>query len=58
MVAGQPNAFAASATPCAWLPAEDAMTPQARSSGVRLAILIYAPRTLKEPVFCKSSVLR
>ena len=25
MVAGQPKAFAASATPCAWLPAEEAI---------------------------------
>ena len=27
-----PSRSAASATPCAWLPAEDAMTPRARSS--------------------------
>ena len=52
------KALAASATPCAWLPADDAITPQARSSSLRLAILIYAPRTLNEPVFCKSSVFK
>ena len=33
-------------------------TAGARSSSLRLAILIYAPRTLNEPVFCKSSVFR
>ena len=38
IVAGTPNAFAASATPCAWLPAEEAITPLWRSSGFRLAI--------------------
>ena len=31
---------AASATPCAWLPADAAMTPRARSAAVRCAILL------------------
>ena len=34
IVARMPSAFAASATPCAWLPAEAATTPRARSSAV------------------------
>lgn len=36
------------ATPWAWLPAEEQMTPGARSSSVIWAILLCAPRTLKE----------
>ena len=40
IVAAQPSFCAASATPCAWLPAEAAMTPRARSADVRCAILL------------------
>ena len=46
---------AASATPCAWLPALAQMTPRASSFGVRCAILLYAPRSLKEKTGCLSS---
>jgi hypothetical protein len=35
IVAGMPSFCAASATPCAWLPAEAATTPRARSAAVR-----------------------
>ena len=52
-----PNRCAASATPCAWLPAEAAITPQAFSASVNLEILLYAPRNLKDPVRCKFSGL-
>ncbi len=34
-VARMPSIFAASATPCAWLPAEAATTPRARSASER-----------------------
>ena len=57
IVALMPRRFAASATPCAWLPADAAITPRAFSSSVNFAILLYAPRTLKEPVICKFSGL-
>jgi hypothetical protein len=40
--------LAASATPCAWLPAEEQITPLARCSSVKSAILLYAPRSLKD----------
>ena len=36
---GMPMSVAASATPWAWLPAEQAMTPRARSSSVSWLIL-------------------
>ena len=39
---------AASATPCAWLPAEEQMTPRASCSADSEAILLYAPRSLNE----------
>ena len=39
---------AASERPCAWLPAEEVMTPRASCSGDRLAILLKAPRSLNE----------
>ena len=48
IVAWQPSRCAASATPCAWLPADAAITPCARSAAVRCAILLYAPRSLNE----------
>jgi hypothetical protein len=55
IVAAQPSVWAASATPCAWLPADAAITPRARSAAVRFAILLYAPRSLKEKTLCWSS---
>jgi hypothetical protein len=51
MVAGMPSMLARQATPCAWLPADAAITPRARSSGVRLASFTAAPRTLNELVY-------
>ncbi len=39
---------AASATPCAWLPAEEQMTPRRSCSADSDAILLYAPRSLNE----------
>jgi hypothetical protein len=58
MVALQPSRCAASATPCAWLPAEAAITPRARSAAERWAILLYAPRSLNEKTLCWSSRFR
>jgi hypothetical protein len=40
IVAVQPSRCAASATPCAWLPAEAAITPRARSAALMCAILL------------------
>ena len=57
MVASQPRRWADRATPWAWFPAEAAMTPRRSSSGERRAILLYAPRSLKEKTGCKSSRL-
>ena len=53
-----PFFVAASATPCAWLPAEQAITPFAFSSAESWEILYAEPRTLKEPVICKFSGFR
>ncbi len=58
IVAAQPSFCAASATPCAWLPADAAMTPRARAAGERCAILLYAPRSLNENTGCWSSRFR
>ena len=52
-----PSRDAASATPCAWLPALAATTPRARSAGDRLAMRTYAPRILNDPVRCRFSHL-
>jgi len=57
-VAWQPSAAAARATPWAWLPAEAATTPRARSSSDSLAIRVYAPRTLNEPARWRFSHFR
>jgi hypothetical protein len=54
----QPSSRAASATPCAWLPAEAQMTPRASAAGGRCAILLYAPRSLKLNTGCVSSRLK
>src|SRR5215204_2443828 len=58
MVAAMPCCCAASATPCAWLPAEAATTPRARSSSESRAIRTAEPRTLNEPVRWRFSHLR
>ena len=57
MTAEVPRRCAASATPCAWLPADEQMTPAVSCSGVRLAILLKAPRNLNEKTGCRSSRL-
>src|SRR5664279_5154191 len=53
-----PTRDAASATPCAWFPADAATTPAARSLAVSREIRTYAPRILNEPVRCRFSHLR
>ena len=58
IVAGMPSCCAASATPCAWLPAEAATTPRARSARVSRESRWDAPRILNEPVRCRFSSLR
>src|SRR5829696_4183271 len=57
-VAVMPSSCAASATPCAWLPALAATTPRSRSAADSRAIRVYAPRILNEPVRCRFSHLR
>ena len=54
----QPSSFAASATPCAWLPALEQMTPFSSASGDMAAMRLYAPRSLNDFTGCKSSRLR
>ncbi len=51
------RARAASATPCAWLPAEAQMTPRCALMADNCAILLYAPRILNENTGCRSSRL-
>ena len=55
MVAWMPRRRACQATAWAWLPADMAMTPRARSSAVSASILISAPRSLNEAVACRFS---
>src|SRR5882757_7247900 len=58
MVAGMLRILAAAATPCAWLPDENATTPPLRAfSGIEDSLL-KAPRNLNEPVRCRTSGLR
>ena len=57
-VAAMPCCCAASATPCAWFPADAATTPRARSSSESRAIRTEAPRILNEPVRWRFSHLR
>src|SRR6478736_9676463 len=52
-----PSAVAASATPCAWLPALAATTPRARSSSLSVDMRFVAPRSLNAPVRCRFSAL-
>ena len=49
---------AASATPCAWFPAEHAIIPFDFCSFESRDTFVYAPRILKEPVTCRFSDLR
>lgn len=53
-----PSRDEASATPCAWFPADAATTPAARSSGRSPEMRTYAPRSLNEPVRCRFSHFR
>src|SRR6185503_125277 len=56
--ARMPWIFAASATPCAWLPAEEQTTPRRLSSSDISANLLSGPRILYEPTRWKTSALR
>src|SRR5665213_4132538 len=58
MTAGTPSSFAASATPCAWFPLENATTPPRFRSGETCAIVLYAPRNLNAPMRWRFSALR
>src|SRR5690349_10537024 len=58
ITAGTPSGFAASATPCAWLPDEKASTPRRLASTGSWLIVLYAPRNLKAPPRWKLSHLR
>src|ERR1051326_3296110 len=53
-----PRRAAAYATPCAWFPADAAITPAARSASLSIAILLYAPRILNEKIGVRSSRFR
>ena len=53
--AWMPWILAASATPWAWLPADEQMTPRCFSSSERNVNLFRGPRILYEPVRWKSS---
>ena len=56
IVAGIPSRWAWYATPCAWLPADAATTPVARSAaGERAARKLRAPRSLNDAVNCRFS---
>lgn len=56
-VEAMPSVVADQATPCAWLPADAATTPPARSASFSRAMRAYAPRGLNEPVRCRFSHL-
>src|SRR5579884_1457067 len=58
IVAAAPTDRAAHATAWPWLPALAATTPAARERSSSCAILLYAPRTLNEPVSCRFSAFR
>src|ERR1700735_4221366 len=58
MVAGMLRILAAAATPCAWLPDENATTPPLRASSGIDDSLLKAPRNLNEPVRCRLSGFR
>jgi hypothetical protein len=48
MTASHLSLRAAKATPCAWFPADEQMTPLSNCSRGSFAIMLYAPRNLKE----------
>src|SRR4051794_40965773 len=58
MVARMLRICAAAATPCAWLPEENATTPPTRSAGGIDDSLLKAPRNLNDPVRCSISGFR
>src|ERR1700761_5514506 len=58
MVAGMLRILAAAATPCAWLPEENATTPPLRALIGIDDSLLKAPRNLNEPVRCSNSGFR
>src|ERR1700710_1482748 len=58
MVARMFRICAAAATPCAWLPDENATTPPPRSACGIDDSLLKAPRNLNDPVRCSISGLR
>src|SRR3954452_5656818 len=58
MVACMFRICAAAATPCAWLPDENATTPPARASCGIDQSLLKAPRNLNDPVRCSISGFR
>src|SRR3989337_881417 len=58
ITAGAPSSFAASATPCAWLPDENATTPRRRCSSLNWLMVLYAPRNLNAPPRCRFSHLK
>ena len=55
MVVLMPSILPASATACAWLPEENAITPFGFFS---CESALYAPRNLKAPMFCRFSHLK
>ncbi|KAH3677800.1 hypothetical protein OGATHE_000454 [Ogataea polymorpha] len=55
IVAGMPISLAEYATPCAWLPAEHAITPLDLRSSDKWAIMLYAPLSLNEKTGNRSS---
>ncbi len=56
-VAGTSIDWAASATPCAWFPAEAATTPTSLVPGSSCVTTFMAPRILNDPVRCRFSAL-
>ena len=53
-----PSLLAANAVAMAWFPAENAVIPRRFSSSLRCMTTLIAPRGLKLPVFCSSSIFR
>ena len=58
MVLAMPARVACRATAWAWLPADMAITPAARSRALSNAIRLAAPRSLNAPMACRLSSLR
>src|SRR5512133_3582384 len=57
-VAAIPASRAAQATACPWFPALAATTPAFRSASPSVAIVLYAPRILNEPVRWRFSAFK